>query len=254
MLPTAAAAAVHVVGLPRAPTGPHCQLAALQSQPSLSLFGQVNAENAAAQVEAEACSVIAKEVAQLQSSCEAELAAAEPLVQQAEEALNTLTKKVSAGCRLVEVGVAFCLTACYGMPDYAQSLPASCGECDREPRHLGGSLRCTCLELWVFPLQDLGELKALRNPPAGVDDITAVCLCLLENVPKDRSWAAACEWQLGLVSAVSWPAATAGFTTSSWRHNVALQPDHTASYPPDKCAAKLMSNVDAFLARLKVRE
>lgn len=55
--------------------------------------------------------------------------------------------------------------------------------------------------------QDLGELKALRNPPAGVDDITAVCLCLLENVPKNRSWAA---------------------------------------------AAKLMGNVDAFLARLKV--
>lgn len=59
----------------------------------------------------------------------------------------------------------------------------------------------------MLSTQDLGELKALRNPPAGVDDITAVCLCLLENVPKNRSWAA---------------------------------------------AAKLMGNVDAFLARLKV--
>lgn len=36
-----------------------------------------------------------------------------------------------------------------------------------------------------------GELKSLRNPPAGVDDIMAVVLCLLENVPKDKSWAAA---------------------------------------------------------------
>lgn len=41
-----------------------------------------------------------------------------------------------------------------------------------------------------------GELKALRNPPAGVDDITAVVLCLLENVPKDRSWGAACELRM----------------------------------------------------------
>jgi len=37
---------------------------------------QVNAENAAAQVEAEACATIAKEVAELQAKCEAELAAA----------------------------------------------------------------------------------------------------------------------------------------------------------------------------------
>ena len=56
---------------------------------------QVNAENEAAQVEAEACAAIAKEVAELQARCEADLAAAEPLVQQAEAALDTLTKKVS---------------------------------------------------------------------------------------------------------------------------------------------------------------
>ncbi|EFN60095.1 hypothetical protein CHLNCDRAFT_133411 [Chlorella variabilis] len=92
---------------------------------------KVNAENAAAQVEADACATIAREVTELQARCESELAAAEPLVAQAQEALDTLTKK------------------------------------------------------------DLGELKALRNPPAGVDDITAVVLCLLENVPKDRSWGAA---------------------------------------------------------------
>lgn len=58
------------------------------------MLDQVNAENAAATVEAEACAAIAKEVAELQAKCEAELAAAEPLVQQAEAALNTLQKKV----------------------------------------------------------------------------------------------------------------------------------------------------------------
>ena len=61
---------------------------------------KVNAENAAAQVEADACSEIAKEVTELQARCEGELAAAEPLVAQAEEALNTLTKKDLGGCRL----------------------------------------------------------------------------------------------------------------------------------------------------------
>lgn len=54
---------------------------------------KVNAENAAAQVEADACAAIAAEVAELQARCEGELAAAEPLVSQAEEALNTLNKK-----------------------------------------------------------------------------------------------------------------------------------------------------------------
>ena len=54
---------------------------------------KVNAENAAAQVEADSCTAIAREVAELQTRCEAELAAAEPLVAQAQEALNTLSKK-----------------------------------------------------------------------------------------------------------------------------------------------------------------
>ena len=36
-----------------------------------------------------------------------------------------------------------------------------------------------------------GELKSLKKPLAGVEDITAVALCLLENVPKDKSWGAA---------------------------------------------------------------
>ncbi len=54
---------------------------------------KVDAENAAAQLEAESCHQIAKEVAELQARCENDLAAAEPLVAQAEEALNTLTKK-----------------------------------------------------------------------------------------------------------------------------------------------------------------
>ena len=66
-----------------------------------------------------------------QASCEADLAAAEPLVALAEAALDTLNKK------------------------------------------------------------DLGELKNLKKPPSGVDDVTAVVLILLQNNPKDKSWGAA---------------------------------------------------------------
>lgn len=58
---------------------------------------KVHVENAAAQVEADACAAIAKEVAELQARCEGELAAAEPLVAEAEAALNTLTKKDLGG-------------------------------------------------------------------------------------------------------------------------------------------------------------
>ncbi len=54
-------------------------------------------ENAAAQVEAEKCGVIAAEVSIKQASCERDLAAAEPLVAQAEAALDTLNKKVGLG-------------------------------------------------------------------------------------------------------------------------------------------------------------
>lgn len=54
---------------------------------------KVNAENESAKVEAEKCAVIASEVSEKQASCERDLAAAEPLVQQAEAALDTLNKK-----------------------------------------------------------------------------------------------------------------------------------------------------------------
>ncbi|DBA86689.1 TPA: Dynein alpha chain, flagellar outer arm [Trebouxia sp. C0004] len=54
---------------------------------------KVNLENEAAQVEAEKCGVIAKDVTELQVRCEKDLAAAEPLVAQAEAALDTLNKK-----------------------------------------------------------------------------------------------------------------------------------------------------------------
>eukprot|EP00891_Asterochloris_glomerata_P001316 jgi/Astpho2/1316/Aster-06188 len=94
---------------------------------------KVNLENDAAQVEAEKCAVIAKDVTELQARCEKDLAAAEPLVAMAEAALDTLNKK------------------------------------------------------------DLGEAKSLKKPPAGVDDITAVILILLEGNPKDKSWGAACK-------------------------------------------------------------
>lgn len=39
--------------------------------------------------------------------------------------------------------------------------------------------------------KDLGEAKSLKKPPPGVDDITAVVIILLDNNPKDKSWAAA---------------------------------------------------------------
>eukprot|EP00959_Pyramimonas_sp_CCMP1952_P263826 5517511-Pyramimonas_sp.AAC.1 len=39
--------------------------------------------------------------------------------------------------------------------------------------------------------KDLGEAKSLKKPPAGVDDITAVILILLQSNPKDKSWQAA---------------------------------------------------------------
>ncbi len=54
---------------------------------------KASAENAAAQIEAEKCAFIAKDVKELQARCENELAAAGPLVAQAEAALNTLNKK-----------------------------------------------------------------------------------------------------------------------------------------------------------------
>ena len=53
----------------------------------------MNLENDAAQVEAEKCAVIAKDVTELQARCEKDLAAAEPLVAMAEAALDTLNKK-----------------------------------------------------------------------------------------------------------------------------------------------------------------
>ena len=88
-------------------------------------------ENAAAAIEAEKCGVIAVEVAEKQKSVQADLDNAEPLVEAALAALDTLNKK------------------------------------------------------------DLGEAKSLKKPPAGVDDITAVIIILLQNNPKDKSWQAA---------------------------------------------------------------
>ena len=42
--------------------------------------------------------------------------------------------------------------------------------------------------------KDMGELKAFKKPPGGVDDVLAAVMVLLsppEGVVKDRSWAAA---------------------------------------------------------------
>ena len=45
-------------------------------------------------------------------------------------------------------------------------------------------------------VKDLGELKSLKKPPAGVDDVTGACLCLLQTKDMpfkkvDTSWKAA---------------------------------------------------------------
>lgn len=60
----------------------------------------VNVETQQANIEAAACGSKAKDVAELQARCEQELAVAEPLVAQAEAALNTLNKKDlgASGC------------------------------------------------------------------------------------------------------------------------------------------------------------
>jgi len=43
--------------------------------------------------------------------------------------------------------------------------------------------------------KDLGELKSLKKPPSGIDDVTGAVLCLLASsetgVPKDKSWGSA---------------------------------------------------------------
>jgi hypothetical protein len=77
---------------------------------------KVNAENVAAQVEAQKCAVIAEEVTAKQRECEKDLAAAEPLVKQAEAALDTLNKKV---------GWMHCRDGCAW--DLCRDMPGSAG-------------------------------------------------------------------------------------------------------------------------------
>lgn len=75
----------------------------------------MNAENESAQVEAEKCAVIANEVSEKQASCERDLAAAEPLVQQAEAALDTLNKKDLGETKVLKKpppGMQLCALAC----------------------------------------------------------------------------------------------------------------------------------------------
>ena len=70
---------------------------------------KVNLENEAAQVEAEKCGVIAKDVTELQARCEKDLAAAEPLVAQAEAALDTLNKKDLGACLEQKANWQYCM-------------------------------------------------------------------------------------------------------------------------------------------------
>lgn len=140
----------------------------------------VNAETQLADVEAAACAVKARDVADLQGRCEQELAVAEPLVAQAEAALNTLSKKDLGTMRALRAnmfgrsfGVCVCAFTCAQM---------GC---------LFLSLSCCCTTSVSGEHDTPGEMKSLKKPPAGVDDVTAVVLILLEGNPKDKSWAAA---------------------------------------------------------------
>ena len=42
----------------------------------------------------------------------------------------------------------------------------------------------------TLSIKDFQEAKALKKPPPGVDDITAVIVILLEGNPKDTKWGA----------------------------------------------------------------
>ena len=90
-------------------------------------------QKAAAAIEEDKCSAIAREVIAFQKECDKDLEAAEPIIREAEAALNTLDKKA------------------------------------------------------------LGELKSLAAPPAGVDDVTAAVIWLMNKgkKPTDISWNAA---------------------------------------------------------------
>lgn len=136
-------------------------------------------------MEAAKCAVIASEVSEKQASCERDLAAAEPLVQQAEAALDTLNKKDLGETKSLKKpppGVFCAPTAVSYMPEKAclQPLPFSLDA--------GTVYR---LSQWGHaPVWTSLHLGAL---PAGVDDITAVVIILLEGNPKDKSWAAAAK-------------------------------------------------------------
>lgn len=95
---------------------------------------KVNAENEAAKVEADKCAAIAREVMEKQASCERDLSAAEPLLLQAEAALDTLNKKVGSRQRRAykpQVYEKPNLHVNKGCATPVQKMHGLCGSCSR---------------------------------------------------------------------------------------------------------------------------
>lgn len=134
---------------------------------------KVSAENEAAQIEKAKCEQIAAEVTEKQISCEADLAAALPLVQQVRGRLCAAR------------GASPCV------PSASTTLPGRRGRDRRSGTAWPRRAAQAEAALDTLNKKDLGEAKSLKKPPAGVDDITAVIIILLEGNPKDKSWAAA---------------------------------------------------------------
>ena len=148
---------------------------------------KVNAENESAMVEAEKCAVIAKEVSEKQAVCEKELAAAEPLVAQAEAALDTLNKKDLGETKSLKKPPPgrkhksptlhhwFIITGLHICSHINQCIPAV------SHRYCRSAQGAACMT----------PDQMFHTAITGVDDITAVVIILLEGNPKDKSWGAA---------------------------------------------------------------
>jgi hypothetical protein len=76
---------------------------------------------------------------------------------------------------------------CYTLDQCAHDV--ECVVCQAVLQHCVGVQAEAALD--TLNKKDLGEAKSLKKPPAGVDDVTAVIIILLEGNPKDKSWAAA---------------------------------------------------------------
>jgi len=64
-------------------------------------------------------------------------------------------------------------------------------DCERDLAEALPAVGKAMAALDTITKKDLVELKALKKPPAGIDDVLSACICMLApetGVPKDRSW------------------------------------------------------------------